>query len=90
MAEHQGFRELDALMRNAADKYPVGSEYVHYKDPNSRYEVVGHAILEAHDIAAIEYIDPVYPTVKFVRPMSSWSEKVEYQGNSVPRFTPVD
>ena len=87
---HQSLEILKLAVREATKQVAIGSIHVHYKHPEIPYRVMGFSILEATDEVAVRYayIDDL--TIEFVRPLVSWLEQVEYDGQMVNRFTKLD
>lgn len=70
-----------------ADVPKVSEEYRHYK--GNAYRVVGIA-LDSNDDEWMVVYEPMYenPVAKlFTRPLSEWSEEVEWEGMKLKRFT---
>ena len=64
-----------------------GEIYKHYKGDS--YEVMGLAIHSNDDIWMVVY-KPLYENAGaelFTRPLSEWSEEVDYEGKKTERFT---
>ena len=90
---HKSEAELVEALDRAAIHVPVGTNYVHYKQPDwaHRYQVVGHVILEANDEVAVLYRAMYMEReVVFARALSIWQETVEWEGQTVPRFAKVE
>lgn len=86
---HKETSELSVLLKQAKSKIAVGAIYAHYKNPDLLYKVTQIAVLEANDEPCVIYQAQYGPRFSFVRPVSSWLDKVEWQGQTVPRFTRV-
>ena len=67
----------------------IGAVYLHYKkqDPYRVMMISKHS--ETGEWMVVYC--PIYPceVASFVRPLSMWSELVEYNGARVPRFSPT-
>lgn len=64
-----------------------GQRYRHYK--GGQYEVITVAQLEATYEPLVVYRAEVDAAV-WARPLSQWSESVEYEGQTVTRFSLLD
>ena len=93
VSEHLSEKELTALLEQAAQLVEIGSYYAHYRDPSGHYKVKDIAILEATQEPAVIYQKEFGSTdlksVTWIRPLSSWLEKVDHNGALVPRFQKV-
>lgn len=80
-------KELNRLLRAAAQQVSVGSIYKHYKFPERDYLVLGFAIQEANEKVCVRYKNiKEVSAPEFIRDLDSWLEDVEWQGAIVPRF----
>lgn len=87
---HRPLSELHLDLQAAAKQVIVGGRYAHYKHPELPYTVTDLVIVEATDEVAVVYmVEENGAKVSFVRPLGSWLEKVEWQGEIVPRFKPL-
>jgi hypothetical protein len=86
---HKKSSELSEILKQAKIDVSVGSMYSHYKNPDLLYKVTQIAVLEASDEPCVIYQAQYGPRFSFVRPVSSWLDKVEWQNQTVPRFTKV-
>lgn len=77
--------ELTQKLVEAGSQVEVGATYQHYK--GNLYRVTGLAILESNLEAAVVYQAQHGSGVSFVRPLSSWLEPVEVDGQTVSRFS---
>jgi len=84
--DHKSAEELAKELKEAATKVQVGGKYVHYKSPDSLYEVKELGILEADDSVCVIYRSLHGSKPSFVRPLREWIEMVNWQGQTVPRF----
>lgn len=78
--------ELEERLRDAGSQIKTGAIYRHYK--GSEYKVTGVAITEADSEPCVIYQAIYNDKLTFVRPLSSWLERVETGGKSVQRFSP--
>lgn len=74
---HQSLETLQALLEEAKTKVTLGGEYSHYKNPLSRYLVLGLVVIEASDEIAVRYSSHQHPEVEFIRPLTSWLDKID-------------
>ena len=89
MDEHKSHEALVIEVEAAKQLLTIGKTYQHYKDPKKLYKIEHFATLEATDELMVVYHAQYGPGMYFVRPLSEWLERVEWQGKTVPRFTPV-
>lgn len=80
---HKSYEELGNALEAAAEIVEIGGLYAHYKNPSSRYRVLGFTVLEASDEVAVRYISINHEDVEFTRPLVTWVESID--GN--PRYT---
>lgn len=67
----------------------VGGLYTHYKHPERTYGVKDLVIDEATEEVAVVYEAHYGAGLIFVRALNSWTESVEWEGKTVPRFRKV-
>jgi hypothetical protein len=79
--------ELAQMISEATKKVKTGELYAHYKNADNHYKVLGFVIIEATDEVGVMYQAQFGEKVTFVRPLSSWLDKVEVNGQFVPRFS---
>lgn len=84
---HKDHKELEAELRSAAKKVVVGGIYVHFKNPRQTYKVLHIAITERDDKICVIYQAQYNESLIFVRPLSGWLGKVEWQDKTVDRFS---
>lgn len=89
MDEHKPHEELVQEVAEAKKHLTIGKTYQHYKDPKKLYKILHFATLEATDELVVVYQAQYGPGLFFVRPVKEWLDQVEWQGKTVPRFTPV-
>ncbi|HEU4967006.1 MAG TPA: DUF1653 domain-containing protein [Candidatus Saccharimonadales bacterium] len=89
--DHKPLSTLFEEMQAAASQVEIGALYGHYKNPQAPYKVTGFVILEATDEVAVLYEvqEAGAPRVTFARALSSWLEAIEWQGQTVPRFSKI-
>ena len=89
---HHSDGELTAKLADATAKVEIGALYYHYKNPTKRYRVVRLVVLEADESVAVLYQieNGSNPEFAWVRPVSSFLDQVEWEGETVPRFTRVN
>jgi hypothetical protein len=81
------YETLETMIREAKGR-ALGSKWKHYK--GGIYVISDIAIMEATNEVAVIYCPIERPNVKFVRPISVWSELVEWKERQVPRFSKLD
>lgn len=82
---HKPETELLQELATAAEAVEVGALYSHYKHPDHPYLIKGLAILEATEEVCVLY-EAQHSGITFIRPLSSWLETVEVEGETLPRF----
>ena len=90
MGTHKADQQLLDEITDAGQKIKVGGIYQHYKGAHKRYRVLDFATLEATDELCVVYQALYGSGFKFVRPVSIWLENVEWEGQTVPRFSLVE
>lgn len=87
--DHKSLTALSEEIQAAAAQVKIGALYGHYKNPRTPYKVTGFVIWEATDEVAVLYEvqEEGMPHITFARPLSVWLETVEWQGQTVPRFS---
>jgi hypothetical protein len=88
MEERVSEEELSRRLIEAAQAVSVGARYKHYK--GKLYKVISLAILEATNEICVIYQAQYGKNLTFIRPLTDWLEKVEWQGKTLNRFTKVD
>jgi len=86
---HNSHDLLIAQLKLAANKVHVGELYYHYKNPRQFYQVLKIAITEADDSLCVIYEEQYDEHLIFVRPLSSWLDKVDYKNKVMDRFTQI-
>jgi hypothetical protein len=85
-------REQLDLMReveSAKKLITIGARYRHHKNADKIYEVTGLGFLEANDELCVIYQAQYGEHLTFLRPLTVWLEKVEWEGKIVPRFSMI-
>lgn len=67
----------------------VGTQYWHYKGRDKIYTVLDLGFLEATNELCVVYRAEYGKKLTFIRPLAVWLEHVEWQGESLPRFTKI-
>lgn len=78
-------QEIEAAKRQIV----IGATYQHYKGVDKLYTVTGLGFLEATDELCVIYQAAYGERLTFLRPLTSWLEQVEWDGQTVPRFRKV-
>jgi hypothetical protein len=86
---HISKTKLAEMTTEAAKKVKTGGLYAHYKNADKLYKVLGFVIIEATDEVGVLYQAQHGEKITFVRPISSWLEEAEADGQFVPRFSQV-
>lgn len=84
---HEQQAVLGTRIAEAEQLVAVGGLYRHYKSEAKTYEVLGVGVVEADDSLSVIYKAKYGAELTFLRPLDSWLEKVEWDGQIVPRFT---
>lgn len=85
---HKTEEELKQILAEANGLVEVGAQYVHYKHPELPYLIKGIAIQEATEEPCVLY-EAQHSGITFIRPLSSWMETAEWEGEQVARFRKV-
>ena len=77
-------------LKKAQSQVEVGAIYTHYRN-KTPYKVISLAILEATQEVGIIYLKASDPltSVTWIRPISSFSEKIDIDGVLVHRFQKI-
>lgn len=90
---HLSEEELSIQIEKVQDLVEIGALYAHYRDSTTLYKVVGLGIIEAtHEVGVLyqkAFGSAESNAVVWIRPISSWTEKVNTGINTVPRFLKV-
>lgn len=81
--------ELLARLADAQTRLAVGERYAHYKNPDHIYRITGFGVLESNDGVGVIYEPEQGDLIPFIRPVESFLESVEVNGERVPRFQKV-
>ncbi len=87
MSARESQTQLSVRLARAAEQVTVGARYMHYKQ--QAYKVIALALREADSEPAVVYKAEYGDHIAFVRPVTSWLEMVEVDGQSVARFTRI-
>ena len=83
---HLTQEELARELAQAAALVEKNARYVHFKDQSREYIVRGFAIREDTQEACVIYEAQYEERIPFIRTLASFTETVEYNGQSVLRF----
>lgn len=86
---HKEQLELKKEIEDVKSHVTVGAQYWHYKGRDKVYEIVGLGFLETNDELCVIYQAQYGERLLFVRPLTIWLEKVEWEGKTVSRFTKI-
>lgn len=81
--------ELERQIKDAEAVIRVGGTYQHYKGADKLYKVLGIAVNEADEVLTVIYQAQYGKHLTFLRPVTSWLETVEWNGEPVPRFKKI-
>ena len=81
---------LEKQIEEAKAVVAVGALYVHHKSTEKIYKVLDIGIIEANDDLCVIYQAQYGKRLTFIRPVTSWLEQVEWNGQTVPRFSRVE
>lgn len=82
--------QLKEKIEDASTLVQIGQRYLHYKNNEHTYIVNELVIIEATNEVGVVYEPEYFPKeskVQFMRPLSSWLEKLTWDGKEVSRFT---
>ncbi len=86
MPKNKTQEELEVALQDAHTKIVVGGTYVHFKNSEHTYTVIGLAIQEATEKICVLYQPNYGNKLLFVRDLDVWLETPEFNGKNVPRF----
>ena len=86
---HKEQLELKKEIETAKSKVTIGAQYYHYKGQDKVYQIIGLGFLEATDELCVIYQAQYGEKLIFLRPLTIWLEKVEWEGKTVSRFTKI-
>jgi hypothetical protein len=83
--------ELRKAIKDANEIVELGSTYIHYKNLSHQYTIVDLVIIEATEEIGVVYEAEYEPLkgIRFLRPMSVFTEKVSLEGRTVDRFVRI-
>jgi hypothetical protein len=87
---HSSEEFLSKKLIDAKDDIVVGGIYAHYKDVTKTYEVCLLSIAESDEALQVVYKARYGKQLTFVRPLASWVEDVEVDGQRVKRFRHIE
>jgi hypothetical protein len=85
--DHKPHDRILTEIEKAKVKIEVGADYAHYKNPDKIYRVTGFGTLEADDELCVIYESRYLAGLTFIRPVQEWTQKIQWQGKPVLRFT---
>jgi hypothetical protein len=86
--KHISHDELNKRIRQASQEVEIGKIYKHYKYPERDYQVLGFGIQEASQKVCVRYKNIKEANApEFIRDLDSWLETVEWNGQTIKRFT---
>jgi hypothetical protein len=83
---HKNHKQLHRELDEAKKLVEVGAIYSHYKYPDNTYLVTSLGFIEASDEVCVIYQATYDQDLIFVRPLSSWLETPEQDGEKIARF----
>lgn len=91
--DHLSESELLAQLEKARKKVEIGALYLHYRNPTQPYKVLDLAIIEATQEVGVIYRkengSKALQLVVWIRPLSSFLEKIPFEGKQVERFKKI-
>lgn len=87
MSEEQSQQQLATRLADAATKVTVGGRYEHYK--KHIYKVLRVALREEDCEPCVIYQAEYGERLTFIRPVTSWLETVDINGQPIKRFTKI-
>ncbi len=85
MSGRESQSELSARLAAAAQQVEIGARYMHYKQLS--YKVLSLALREEDNEPCVIYQAEYGDHITFIRPVTSWLETVEVNGEQTKRFT---
>lgn len=86
---HQEQVQLKAELTEASAKVERGAQYIHYKSSDKVYTVLDLAFKEDNNELCVIYRADYGEKLTFIRPMSSWLDQINIDGNTIARFTKI-
>ncbi len=83
---HKNHDQFYQELNDAKQKVIIGGIYSHYKYPENTYRVTALGFTEATDEVCVIYQATYDPDLVFIRPVCSWLETPQWNGQKVPRF----
>lgn len=80
--------ELNQILRSANTEISSDKKYKHYK--GGVYKVICVALLESTLAPCVVYQAQYGKKLVFIRSVKEWNEIVEFNGESLPRFSIVE
>ena len=87
--DHKSHAELTDELAKAKSLIAIGGKYRHYKDSSKIYQVKQLGIREEDDAICVIYQAQYGGHLTFIRPLSVWLERVEWNGQTVDRFAKI-
>ncbi len=81
---------LKQELEQAEQHIEVGAQYRHYKAAHKIYKVLHLAFQEEDNELSVIYQAEYDERLIFIRPVLSWLEDVEWEGETVPRFSRLE
>jgi hypothetical protein len=81
------FEELETKLTDARNQVKPGSKWRHYK--GGEYTIKDIVVQEEDNALAVIYQPLAHPDVRFARPLSVWDEAVDWEGQTIQRFTQI-
>jgi hypothetical protein len=81
------YEQLLDMVASARNKVKPGSLWQHYR--GGQFVVSDIAVMESGNEPAVVYSAAEQPQISFIRPLSEWSENVDWNGQTHQRFTPL-
>ena len=80
--------EKESQAQLSAKQVVIGARYMHYKQLS--YKVLALALREEDNEPCVVYQAEYGSNVTWIRPVSSWVEEVEVEGEKAQRFTKIE
>jgi len=81
------YEQLADMLNAARGRVVPGSKWQHYK--GGEYTIDHMVLLEDTSEVAVIYAPVSHPDISFVRPLTSWLETVEWNGETMPRYVEI-
>ncbi len=78
--------ELSMAIKEIAKEIEVGETYVHFRSPDKPYIILALGLFEQNEEPCVVYKALYGEKLVWIRAVSKFLERVEHNGEKVPRF----